>query len=118
MYFLPFRKCIHGTCTNINGLNNNCICELGWRGEACDECRPYCDCPNQKVNACMFPNECHCEVNTNDPKGLCTTTLASTGTAIYISPSIMSTNSYMSVNFEIVVLSLSEAEEFSARLGS
>ena len=80
-FFFLFRKCIHGTCTNINGLNNNCICELGWRGEACDECRPYCDCPNQKVNACMFPNECHCEVNNyiTDPKGLCITILASTG---------------------------------------
>ena len=47
------------------------FCEIGWKGHACDQCHPYCDCPNQKPNACNIPNECHCDPNTFDPKGLC-----------------------------------------------
>ena len=66
---------MHGTCKNIKGAGNVCICELGWQGAACDQCRPYCDCPNKKSNACILPNECQCEPNTLDPRGLCFTTL-------------------------------------------
>ena len=66
-----FSDCIHGTCTNINITKNACICELGWRGESCNQCHPYCQCPNQNSNACIFPNECHCESDSVDPKGLC-----------------------------------------------
>ena len=66
-----FSDCIHGTCTNINITKNACICEMGWRGESCNQCHPYCQCPNQNSNACIYPNECHCESDSVDPKGLC-----------------------------------------------
>ena len=76
---LYFRSpCLHGTCSNINHHNhhyhhhnNSCICEEGWKGDSCDICVPYWNCPNQGQDACLFPNECHCSPGQNDTKGLC-----------------------------------------------
>ena len=71
--FYIFRSpCLHGTCSNLNiHQNNSCICEEGWKGESCDACVPYWNCPNQGQDACLFPNECHCSPGQNDTKGLC-----------------------------------------------
>ncbi len=52
-----------------------CICNSGWRDEACDKCSPYWNCPNQKYDACDHPNECFCHGNENDPELLCNNTL-------------------------------------------
>ncbi len=52
-----------------------CICNSGWRDEACDKCSPYWNCPNQKFDACDHPNECFCHGNENDPELLCNNTL-------------------------------------------
>ena len=93
-YIYIFRSpCLHGTCSNLNrgdtvsrrspikgvrprpNLNNyqenSCICEEGWKGDSCDICVPYWNCPNQGQDACLFPNECHCSPGQNDTKGLC-----------------------------------------------
>jgi len=65
-------SCVHGTCMiGINGTDNFCLCEMGWKSEACNSCVPYWQCPNQEKNACLLPNECHCPEDTQDPKGLC-----------------------------------------------
>ena len=64
--------CLHGTCSNLNNYQeNSCICEEGWKGDSCDICVPYWNCPNQGQDACLFPNECHCFPGQNDTKGLC-----------------------------------------------
>ena len=63
--------CVHGTCTSIDGFGHKCVCDNGWKGDDCSQCIPYLDCPNQKDDACMMPNECHCPKDTIDIKGLC-----------------------------------------------
>ena len=63
--------CVHGTCTSIDGFGHKCVCDNGWKGEDCSQCVPYHECPNQKDDACMLPNECHCPNDTIDDKGLC-----------------------------------------------
>ena len=72
-YIYIFRSpCLHGTCSNINNyIENLCICEEGWKGDSCDICVPYWNCPNQGQDACLFPNECHCSPGQNDTNGLC-----------------------------------------------
>ena len=56
-------------------FQNQCICQPGWKGERCDECRPYWICPNQDKDACHEPNECFCHGTIIDPLGLCNNTL-------------------------------------------
>merc|ERR1739848_519521 len=63
--------CIHGTCTSIAGFGHKCVCDNGWKGDDCGQCVPYHECPNQKDDACVMPNECHCPKDTIDDKGLC-----------------------------------------------
>ena len=64
-------SCVHGKCTYISGKGNKCICDLGWKFEACDKCVPYCDCPNQGTDSCNLPNECKCKPGQFDPMGIC-----------------------------------------------
>ena len=50
---------------------NLCLCDEGWKGKSCESCVPYWNCPNKGTDACLFPNECHCTPNQNDPLGIC-----------------------------------------------
>ena len=64
----------HGVCDTLisNGTNvNYCLCENGWRGDSCEKCRPYWNCPNQDDTACINPNQCFCNGIVSDPNGLC-----------------------------------------------
>ena len=63
-------SCDHGTCSEIDDKGYVCLCDKGWKGSACNECVPYWECPNQSIDACNLPNECHCD-GSNDSKGLC-----------------------------------------------
>ncbi len=85
---------MNGICAEgEDGQDNFCICHTGdsflqtrkkprenstsffsisgWKGEACDQCVPYWDCPNKAADACNLPNECFCAPGTEDPEGLC-----------------------------------------------
>ena len=53
---------------------NACACEVGWKGEKCDMCVPYWNCPNNITDpndlqgiaenglACEVPNQCWCKI--------------------------------------------------------
>ena len=38
-----------------------CHCNTGWKGAKCDECVPHWDCPQQGLDACIYPNDCICK---------------------------------------------------------
>jgi len=60
--------CAEG-CDEINGHCNEpgeCLCNVGWKGESCNECVPLWDCPNQKSDACIKPNDCFCDKSNTD----------------------------------------------------
>ena len=64
-------SCEHGSCSKNNDGNSFCICEEGWKGESCENCVPYWNCPNQKADACLIPNECRCDSDQKDTLDLC-----------------------------------------------
>ena len=64
-------SCEHGICLKNNAGKSVCICEEGWKGESCDTCIPYWNCPNQGADSCLIPNECQCNSGQNDTTGLC-----------------------------------------------
>ena len=53
-FFFDRPSCVHGTCmVGLNGTDNFCLCEMGWKSEACNSCVPYWQCPNQ-VSVCLL----------------------------------------------------------------
>ena len=75
-----FKKQVDGE----NSTSHLCVCLIGWQGPDCSKCRPYWQCPNQdpdsidsdgnpRVAACVEPNQCFCDDETeeNDETGYC-----------------------------------------------
>ena len=46
--------CVNGVCTeDDDGSSNFCICQMGWKGQSCDQCVPHWNCPVQDQTACI-----------------------------------------------------------------
>jgi len=63
--------CVNGECKHIEGVEGAfCHCNVGWKGERCDECVPQDGCParekGDKIVACVQPNECRCKGSASD----------------------------------------------------
>ena len=45
----------HGKCVEGKGANF-CLCNTGWKGETCDDCCPYWNCPekNETIGKNVF----------------------------------------------------------------
>ena len=54
IFFWISPSCVNGNCTEFNDGNSNyCKCEIGWRGQSCDQCVPHWNCPVQDQTACI-----------------------------------------------------------------
>merc|ERR1719431_835434 len=51
---------------SVFAQDNFCVCENGWKSDACNQCVPYWNCPNQGNDACVKPNECICPDGVDD----------------------------------------------------